>query len=101
MDNEANPDPQGTAGVVALFWLLVGLAPVLVLLGFMSHQRPFPSWGVYIFLGCAVCNLLGGIGCLSSLKSGNRVIFGVLLGGFFFVLSWGMVLFQACSHMNI
>jgi hypothetical protein len=101
MSDEPNPNPNEKNPLITLLWLAVGLAPVFILLSITSSPGPRPSLGLVLIV-CAICNLLGGIGCLRSIKDvGKRVGLGILLAGFFFALSWGIVLFQACSHMNI
>ena len=47
---------------------------------------------------CALCNLLGGLGCLGGIKNiVVRIILGIFLGIFFFLLSWIVAAFHACS----
>jgi hypothetical protein len=102
MNDETNPKEKNP--MIAICWLVVGLAPIPILLSVMSSNGAHPSWinPIYLFLFCALLNLIGGIGCLTDVKdSGTRMGFGILLGIFFFLLTWGIVLFQACSHMNI
>jgi hypothetical protein len=88
------PDPA-----FAFTWLLVGLVPIPILLVFASSNPPNPTYAPYVLVGCAICNLCGGLGCLGRLKNiGVRIILGILLGVFFFLLSWIVALFEACSH---
>jgi hypothetical protein len=82
-------------------WIIVGLLPIPILLTLAGSNQPRPGAPIILIL-CTLCNLVGGIGCLGSMKNlALRTVLGVLLGGVFFVLSWGIALFQACSHMNI
>jgi hypothetical protein len=93
-------DSPGKHGFGAL-WVIVGLLPIPILLTLVASNQPRPSFPIVLIL-CALCNLFGGIGCLRSMKEPvSRILLGIMLGGVFFVLSWGIVLFQACSHMNI
>jgi len=83
----------------ALAWLMVGLVPIPILLVFASSNPPNRSWGTAVFIICASCNLCGGLGCLGRLKIvGVRIILGLFLGLFFFLLSWLLAAFAACSH---
>jgi hypothetical protein len=87
----------------AFLWLLVGLAPIPMLLMLLpADGSGSPAiHPVVLLLGCVACNLSGGIGCLSNLKNvAVRIILGFLLAGFFFLLALAVVLFQACSHMH-
>jgi len=73
------------------------------LLFVLSSNGSRPMWinPAYLLIFCATLNLLGGFGCVRGVKDGGlRFIFGIFLSGFFFVLSWGIALFQACSHMH-
>jgi len=88
------------AGLGAL-WLVVGLLPIPILLLTMGSNSS-KNGAPFILILCCLLNLVGGIGCLSSVKNPVvRVCCGLLLAGLFFVLSCAIVLFQACSHMNI
>jgi len=83
----------------AFLWLLVGLAPIPILLAVISSRRPNPTWGVTMLIVCALCNLLGGLGCLGGIKNiGVQIILGIFLAIVFFLLSWIIAVFQACSH---
>lgn len=83
----------------AFVWLLVGLAPIPILLVFVSSNPPNRSWAPVVLIVCAVCNLYGGLGCLGRIKNvAVRVILGIFLGIFFFLLSWLVAAFEACSH---
>jgi hypothetical protein len=104
MSDEPNQNPKEKDPAIAFMWLLVGLAPIVILLSVLSPSGARPTWinPAYLLIFCAMLNLLGGFGCVRGVKDGGlRLLFGILLAGFFFVLSWGIVLFQACSHMNI
>jgi hypothetical protein len=103
MSDETNPNPKEKNPIVAFVWLLVGLAPILILLITTSlYPPPYHNWAGVVILVCVLCNLLGGIGCVRSVKDGAlRLFLGILLAGFFFLLSLAVVVFQACSHMNI
>jgi MFS family permease len=91
-EKEYNPAP-------AFLWLLVGLAPIPILLAMVSSRTPRPAWGMSVFFLCVACNLLGGLGCLRGIKNiAVRIILGLFLGAFFFVLSCVVAIFQACSH---
>ncbi|HXC34908.1 MAG TPA: hypothetical protein VNV43_03485 [Candidatus Acidoferrales bacterium] len=99
MDN----NPIGKNPAIAFLWLMVGLAPTVILLAFVSSSDPPPKWvnPVFVLLFCALCNLAGGIGCVRNIKDGLlRSILGLFLAFCFFVLSIVIALFQACSHMQ-
>lgn len=86
----------------SFIWLIVGLVPIPMLLVFVSANPPNRSWGPVVLVLCAICNLCGGLGCLGRLKNaGVRIVLGIFLGIFLFLLSWLIAAFQACSHMNI
>ena len=94
-EKEYNPVP-------AFLWLLVGLAPIPVLLALISSQGRHDSWVAAILIGCALCNLLVGLGCLGGIKNvGVRVILGLFLAVFLFLLSWIVAVFHACSGASI
>lgn len=103
MATEPPSDPQRPEAPEpgnAIFWLLLGLAPIPILL--VTMQYPSRALGPVVVTGCAACNLIGALGCLRGIRElGARVFLALLLGGAFFVLSWIVVLYQACSHMNL
>jgi|ERR1017187_7260726 hypothetical protein len=104
MENDSDSNPRNTSPKFGFIWLLVGLAPIPILLSALPADRARRAWvnPVFLLILCATCNRVGGIGSLSSLKDAAlRIILGILLAGFFSALSWGIVLFQACSHMHI
>jgi hypothetical protein len=83
----------------AFLWLFVGLVPIPILLVFVSSNPPNRSWAPVVLIVCAVCNLCGGLGCLGRIKNvAVRIILGIFLGIFFFLLSWLIAAFEACSH---
>jgi hypothetical protein len=100
-----HPNQYQSDPAFAFLWLLVGLAPILILLVIMTSGggRPRGLDPAAVFLVCALCNLVGGFGCVRSVKNGAlRVIFGLFLAAIFFVLSWVIAIFQACSgHMGM
>jgi hypothetical protein len=96
MSDENNPEPGNKDPIVAIMWLLVGLVPIVILLAIVSSPSPHTSFGV-VLIGCAVCNVLGGFGCLRGVKNtGAWIVLGLFLSGFLFVLSWGIAFLQAC-----
>jgi len=100
-DNEPASEPVKTEHnpAFAFAWLLVGLAPIPILLVFVSSNPPNRSWAPFVLVVCAVCNLCGGLGCLGRLQNiGVRIILGICLGIFLFLLSWIVAAFEACSH---
>ena len=102
MENDVDPDPNKRNPAFAILWLLIGLAPIPILLSLMAFPSPRRSSFGYVFVFCTFCNLAGGFGCVAGIKDvGARIGLGILLAIFFFLLSWGIVLFQACSHMSI
>jgi hypothetical protein len=103
MADGSNSNPNGKNPLIAFLWLLVGLAPILILLVTTSLSAPpYHTWAGAIILVCVLCNLFGGIGCVRNVKDGAlRLFLGIILAGFSFLLSLAVVVFQACSHMNI
>ena len=103
MNNEPEPGKDPKSSDFIFIWLVIGLLPIPILLSALSPNGGRPSWmGPWVLIVCGLMNLVGGIGCMSGLKDpAGRVALGFLLGCFFFALSWGLALFQACSHMNI
>ena len=80
-------------------WLLVGLAPIPILLVAVSSNPPHSNLGIALLIICPLCNLCGGIGCLGGIKNvAVRIILGLFLAAFFFCLSVLVALLQACSH---
>jgi hypothetical protein len=81
----------------AFLWLLVGLAPIPILLVFASSQPPktHPDLAIAVLIVCALCNLCGAFGCLGGIKN---VAVRVILGIFLFLLSWLVALLEMCSH---
>jgi hypothetical protein len=104
MNNESNSGAKADKAAGTFLWLLVGLAPIgiwLIVLTSRPAQRS-STLGSILFFGCVACNLLGGFGCVRNVKDVLvRIILGLFLTVFFFVLSLVIPLFQACSHMNI
>jgi hypothetical protein len=103
MDQKPEGPENNNKSNYAFLWLIVGLAPIGILLFVLPANggRPSIDPGL-LLLFCIICNLMGGIGCLGGVKdAGTRIGLGLLLAGFFFVLTLGVVLFQACSHMNM
>lgn len=103
MEDKSSPSGDDNGPLFVVIWLLVGLVPIPILLATIPPNGGSPSGNLAIlFLFCTGCNLAGGIGCLWHFKKPvARIGLGILLGAFFFLLSWGIVLFEACSHMNI
>jgi hypothetical protein len=96
-----NPNEKEHNPAFAFLWLLIGLAPIPVLLVFASTQRPqpYPDLAVAVLIICALCNLCGAFGCLGGIKNVTvRVILGIFLGIFLFLLSWLVALLEMCSH---
>jgi hypothetical protein len=99
MNNEHVRNQKESDPVATFFWLLVGLAPIPILLSTVTLNWLPEEFGLLAILGCALCNLIGGFGCFGSIKNGAvRVILGLFLAAIFFVLSWGITLFIGCSH---
>ena len=97
----SNPNKKEHNPAFAFLWLLVGLAPIPILLVFASSQRPqpHPDLAVAVLAICALCNLCGAFGCLGGIKNvAVRVILGIFLGIFLFLLSWLVALLEMCSH---
>jgi hypothetical protein len=59
-DNEPASEPVKTEynPAFAFTWLLVGLAPIPILLVFVSSNPPNHSWAPFVLVVCAVCNVL-------------------------------------------
>ena len=82
-----------------IIWLLVGLLPIPVLLAFVSPNQSNRALLPVVTIICALCNLCGGIGCLGRIKDAvMRAVLGICLGIFFFLLSWLVAVFEACSQ---
>jgi hypothetical protein len=85
-----------------MLWLTVGLAPIPILLVFVSGnsgRAPDPALALVVVLVCGACNLGGGLGCLGRINNiGVRVVLGLFLGIFFFLLSWVIAAYEACSR---
>jgi hypothetical protein len=95
-NNDGKSEHNPTA---AFLWLLVGLAPIPLLLVLASANAPHPTLAASALIICPICNLCGGIGCLGGIKNAAvRIILGLFLAAFFFGLSVIVALFQACSH---
>jgi hypothetical protein len=98
---DSNPKGKERNAAFAFLWLLVGLVPIPILLVFASSQKPspHPDLAIAVLIVCALCNLCGGLGCLGGIKNvAVRVIFGIFLGIFLFLLSWLVALLEMCSH---
>jgi hypothetical protein len=97
----SNPNEKEHNPAFAFLWLLVGLAPIPILLVFASSQKPspHPDLAIAVLIVCALCNLCGALGCLCGIKNvAARVILGIFLGIFLFLLSWLVALLEMCSH---
>lgn len=102
--NEQKSDPKAKSGFVTLIWLIVGLAPIPILLLAVSAAGASQgaTGGVSLLILCVICNLLGGFGCARNVKdSVSRIFLGLSLSGCFFVLCVIVAVFQACAHMQI
>jgi hypothetical protein len=97
--NGPRPNQHQSDPAFAFLWLLVGLAPIPILLVIISSKNaPRLLDPIAVFFVCTLCNLVGGFGCVRSVKNvALRVILGLFLGAIFFVLSWVIAIFQACS----
>jgi len=100
MNNEPDHDQTQSHPIAALIWLVVGLAPIPILLVTVTSNEIYPSgFGPIVLVVCALCNLVGGLGCLGAIKNtAVRIILGIFLAIIFFLLSWIIAIFQACSH---
>ena len=103
----AEPQPNPIAkspqrSEYTILWLLVGLAPIpifLIGIPLIVHTTTFPA---ILFGVCALCSLVGGVGCAGGIKNiGLRVLTGLFLAGFFLLLSWVVAAFQACSNTHM
>ena len=104
MENETDPDHPPKDPLIAMIWLIVGLAPVAILLSIITPNGSPPSWvnPAYLILFCGLLNLLGGFGSVRGIKdAGSRFATGLLVAFLLFAVSWGVAIFQACSRMNI
>jgi hypothetical protein len=102
MENRPDPNKITKPSEYGFVWLLVGLLPIPILLLVFSAKGEPPAWlnPVVLLIFCVACNLVGGIGCLSSVKSAPvRIICGILLACVLFVVSLVVVVFRACSSM--
>jgi len=97
---EADPPKNEPDPGRRFLWLLVGLAPILIVLITLSSPGPHSSAaGAALLIICPLCNLLGAFGCLGGIKDpGVRIILGIFLAGFFFCLTAVVAVFQACSQ---
>jgi hypothetical protein len=103
MNDEPNPNLKKHNPVFIFIWLLVGLAPIPMVLIMISAVKPgsAPAQSLIPIALVVVpaCNLLGGIGCLGGIKNvAVRIILGIFLAAFFFALTAIVAVFQACSH---
>jgi len=82
-------------------WLLVGLAPIpifLIGIPLIVHTTTFPA---ILFGVCALCSLVGGVGCAGTIKNiGLRILTGLFLAVIFLLLSWVIAALQACSGIK-
>lgn len=103
----AEPQPESTTkpaqrSEYTILWLLVGLAPIPIFLISIPLIKNTTTIPVIIFGICALCSLVGGVGCVGGIKRmGVRVITGLFLAGFFLLLSWVVAAFQACSNTHM
>lgn len=103
MENEPDPDNKPKDPGMAMIWLMVGLAPIVILLSITTPDGSWPAWvnTSVLIIFCALLNLLGGFGSVRGVKdSGTRFALGLLVAFLLFALSWGVAIFQACSHMH-
>lgn len=92
--------PREQRRQMVFLWLLVGLLPIPFLLVFTSSKAS-SNIGPVVFGGWIVCNLIGGLGCVSSIKNvAARIVVGLLVAFFLFVLSLIVVWLQACTRMR-
>ncbi len=103
MSDEPNPNLKKHKPDFIFAWLLIGLAPipmVLILISVVKHDNALAQSLVPIaMIVVPACNLVGGIGCLGRMKNvAARIVLGVLLAAFFFALTVIVAVFQACSQ---
>ena len=102
----AEPQPNPIAkppqrSEYTILWLLVGLAPIPIFLISIPLIKNTTTIPVIIFGICALCSLVGGVGCVGGIKNiGLRVLAGLFLALFFLLLSWTVAAFQACSGIK-
>lgn len=104
MDEPQKPEPKDSNPLVTFLWFLLGMLPIPVVLYLSRSNAPHPPWLTFqvLLVGCFLCNVVGGIGCLRRVKDeAMRVMLGLLLGGLFFVICLVIAVFLACSNMNI
>jgi preprotein translocase subunit SecG len=105
MNEQPEPNRKDDRSEHAFLWVLLGLAPILMVLVMMSYVKGGTAeahtlYPIMLILVPA-CNLAGGIGCLRGIEDAAlRIILGILLGAFFFVLTVVVAVFQACSQSN-
>jgi hypothetical protein len=85
----------------SFLWLVVGLAPIPILLGVVSSHAGYGNtrWDAPLFIICGICSLVGGLGCVGFIKNiAVRIIVGLFLAVGFLLLSWLIAAFAACSQ---
>ena len=101
MNEEPNRPNETKEQLSPVVWLVCAFIPSLMAIACLS-MRNSPSWlGFWLVVANAGCSLAAGIGLLSGIKMQVvRIIIGMLLAGFFFVLNVFIVVFAGCSGMG-
>jgi hypothetical protein len=96
MDNEGK-SPKGMPG---FGWFLIGVAPIPIWLLIVGNdQGPISPVTIKILITLTVlCNLCGGIGCLSRVMTDvvARLALGILIAGLLFSLTVFIAVFVGC-----
>jgi FtsH-binding integral membrane protein len=104
MDNSPNnPNPKNKSAAITLIWLMVGLAPVPILVLVTSVIGVSQGLdGIFLLFLCVTCNLLGGFGCARNLKNqAARIALGLFLAGCFFVATVIIPILVGFSHIQM
>lgn len=101
-ENELPPIPPTYSTPFPPFvWLIVAFVPGAVGLVTLLFNIDSPVFAFFLLIVAVVCCLSSGIGLLYKVKDRvTRIVLGVFLGGFFFVLNAIIVIFVGCSQMH-
>ena len=100
MENAPN-EPNRSGGALRILWLFCAFIPALIGIGPLDAQN-LPDWvGPALLVFSGACCLVSAFGVLGGVKNmALRVIFGILLAVFFFILNAIIVVFVGCSGMG-
>ncbi len=90
-------EKRSSATLGKTLWLLLGLAPVPILMLYFSVKTGH-QWDPFILVLCALGSFSGAMGSVRGVRNaGTRAILGLFLAGFLILLSWAAAAPLGCG----